>query len=85
MEIPCQYTLKGSTNEVRKIRIFLASCESNYKLVKFDDEVSMSNDNVIKTEPNDGKATAKSEPQVNDLVMSIATTFAGLEEGIFNW
>ena len=32
LEIPCQYTLEGPTNEVRKIRIFLASCESNYKV-----------------------------------------------------
>ena len=73
LEIPCQYTLEGPTNEVRKIRIFLASCDSNYKLVKSDSEVSMSNDNVIKTESNNGKTRAKTESQVNDLV-PIATS-----------
>jgi len=73
LEIPCQYTLEGPTNEVRKIRIFLAPCESNYKVVKSNSEVSLNNDNVINTEPSNGKTTAKTEPQVNDLV-PIATT-----------
>ena len=68
IEIPCQYILEGPTNEVRKIRIFLASCETNYKLVIFDSEELMCNDNVIKTEPSNGKTTAKTEPQVNILV-----------------
>ena len=81
LEIPCQYTLEGPTNEVRKIRIFLASCESNYKLVKSDSEVSMSNDNVIKTEPNSGKTTGKTKPQVNVLV-PIATTSTTTNETI---
>ena len=73
LEIPCQYTLEGPIKEVRKIRIFLASCESNYKLVKSDSEVSMNKDNVIKTEPNNGKTAAKTEPQVNNLVPIAAT------------
>ena len=81
LEISCQYTLEGPIKEVRKIRIFLASCESNYKLVKSDSEVSMNNDNVIKTEPNNGKTTAKTKPQVNDLV-PIATTAATANETI---
>ena len=45
---------RGLNNVVRKIRIFLASCESNYKVVKSSSEVSLSNDSVIKTEPNNG-------------------------------
>ena len=61
---------RGPTNEVRKFRICLASCESNYKLVKSGAEVLMSSDNVIKTEPNNGMNTANTEPQVNDLVNS---------------
>ena len=81
LEIPCQYTLEGPIKEVRKIRIFLASCESNYKLVKSDSEVSMNKDNVIKTEPNNGKTAAKTEPQVNNLV-PIVTTAATTNETI---
>ena len=37
------------TNEVKKIRIFLAAYKSNYELVNSD---SVSNDNVIKTVPS---------------------------------
>ena len=28
LKIPCQYMLEGPTNEVKKIRIFLAACKS---------------------------------------------------------
>ena len=49
LEIQCQYTLEGPTNEVKKIRIFLAACKSNYELVNCD---SVGNDNVIKTVQN---------------------------------
>ena len=67
LEIPCQYTLEGPTNEVEKIRIYLVACKSNYELVNSD---SVSNDNVIKTFP------AKTEPQINDLVQTAATSTA---------
>ena len=33
LKIPCQYKLEEPTNEVRKIRIFLAFCKNNYKLI----------------------------------------------------
>ena len=81
IEIPCQYTLEGPTNEVRKIRIFLASCETNYKLIKFDSEELMCSDNVIKTEPSNGKSPAKTEPNVNVLV-PITTTSTTSNETI---
>ena len=71
LEIPCQYTLEGPTNEVKKIRIFLAACKSNYKLVNSD---SVSNDNVIKTVP------VKTEPQINDLVQKAATSTAASDK-----
>ena len=73
LEILCQYTLDRPTNEVSKIRIFLASCESNYKLVKSNSEELMCNSNVIKTEPSNGRLQAKTEPKVN-VLMSIAVT-----------
>ena len=66
LEIPCQYTLERPTNEIKKI-IFLAACKSNYELFNSD---SVSNDNVIKT------VSAKTEPQINDLVQTAATSTA---------
>ena len=71
LEIPCQYTLEWPTNEVKKIRIFLAACKSNYELVNSD---SVSYDNVIKTVP------AKTKPQINDLVQTAATSTAASDK-----
>ena len=57
----------------------MASCESNYKVVKSDSEVSLNNDSIIKTEPNNGKTRAKTESQINDLV-PIATASSSTNE-----
>ena len=59
--------------KLKKIRIFLAACKSNYELVNSD---SVSNDNVIKTVP------AKTEPQINDLAQTAATSTAASDKTI---
>ena len=73
LETPCQYTVEGPTNEVKKI-MSLSSCKSNYELVKSD---SGNDDDITKTVP------AKTEPQVSDRVQTAATSCtAGSDETI---
>ena len=55
--------------------IFLLSCENNYKLVKFDSEVSMCNDNVMKTEPSNDNTMVKTEHQINILYSANSNHF----------